>query len=103
MLEMGMPIDDIVFIDTSIEFPSMYEHIDKVEQYIKRSITRLKAEHSYEYLLLTSPPLGIKKKQEGKQGIGFPMGRTRWCTTELKTKVIKQYFKQFKILFNILV
>lgn len=56
MIELNMPIDDIIFVDTSIEFPAMYEHINKVEQYIGRKITRLKAEHDFEYLLLESPP-----------------------------------------------
>lgn len=56
MIELGMPIDDIIFVDTTIEFPAMYEHIDKVEKYIGRKITRLRAEHDFEYLLLSAPP-----------------------------------------------
>ena len=44
MLEKGLQIDDIVFTDTGVEFPEMYEHIEKVEQYINRKVTRLKAE-----------------------------------------------------------
>lgn len=34
MLEKEMQIDDIVFMDTGVEFPEMYEHIEKVETYI---------------------------------------------------------------------
>lgn len=52
MIELNMPIDEIIFCDTTVEFPEMYEHIDKVEKYIGRPITRLKQEHSYEYYLL---------------------------------------------------
>lgn len=100
MLELGMPIDDIIFVDTSIEFPKMYEHINKVEQYIGRKITRLKAEYDFEYYLLEAPPMGIKAKQRALEkncsGIGFPMGLTRWCTFTLKTNIVRKYFNQFR-------
>lgn len=52
MLEKGLQIDDIVFMDTGVEFPEMYEHIEKVEKYINHKVTRLKAEKSFEYMLL---------------------------------------------------
>ena len=58
MIELNMPIDDIIFVDTSIEFPAMYEHIDKVEKYIGRKRTRLKAEYDFEHYLLEAPPHG---------------------------------------------
>ena len=41
MIEEDMKIDDIIFCDTGIEFPSMYDHIEKVEKYIGRKITKL--------------------------------------------------------------
>lgn len=34
MLEKGMPVDDILFCDTGLEFPGLYAHLEKVEQYI---------------------------------------------------------------------
>lgn len=43
------PVDRILFCDTGLEFPQMYEHLTKLERYIGRPITRLKAEHSFEY------------------------------------------------------
>ncbi len=52
MIELSMPIDEIIFCDTTVEFPQMYDHVDKVEQYIGRPITRLCREHSWEYMLL---------------------------------------------------
>ena len=42
-----MPVDVILFCDTGLEFPQMYEHLDKVEQYTGRAITRLKPPHSF--------------------------------------------------------
>ena len=32
MLEEGMRVDVILFCDTGLEFPEMYDHIDKVEK-----------------------------------------------------------------------
>ena len=37
MIENNMLIDDIIFLDTTVEFPEMYEHISKVEKYIGRT------------------------------------------------------------------
>ncbi len=48
MIEHGMPIDCILFCDTGLEFPEMYKHIDRVEKYIGRPITRIKSPLSYE-------------------------------------------------------
>ena len=36
MLEKGMPVDEIIFCDTGMEFPAMYEHLQRVEQYTGR-------------------------------------------------------------------
>jgi len=41
MLERNEPIADIVFFDWGREFPQIYEHLEKLEQYIGREITRL--------------------------------------------------------------
>lgn len=37
-----MPIDCVLFCDTGIEFPQMYEHIDRVEKETGISPTRIK-------------------------------------------------------------
>ena len=39
MLQKNMPIDEIVFCDTGMEFPEMYDHIHAVECCINRPIT----------------------------------------------------------------
>ena len=68
MLEKGMPVDDVIFCDTGMEFPQMYEHIDKVEKYIGRKITRLKAEHSFEWYMFEKPR--TKGKWQDIRGYG---------------------------------
>lgn len=37
MLEKGMNIDYVLFCDTGMEFPEMYEHIKKVDKYISEN------------------------------------------------------------------
>jgi hypothetical protein len=52
LLELGYPVDYIVFSDTTLEFDEMYEYIDKLDAFFQRkygiSITRLKPRRSYE-------------------------------------------------------
>ena len=86
MLERSMPIDAIVFCDTGMEFPEMYDHIDRVEKAIGRQITRLKADVTFEYLMTEKPCV-----KTARLGYMWPGPRTRWCTTELK-KVPKDAF-----------
>ncbi len=38
LIEGKRPIDYIIFCDTGLEFPRMYEHINKLEKYIGRPI-----------------------------------------------------------------
>ena len=55
LLEENRPVDIILFCDTGLEFPDMYAHLDKLEKYIGRPITRIKAEHSFEYYFSEAP------------------------------------------------
>lgn len=91
MIENNMQIDDIIFLDTTVEFPEMYEHIDKVEKYINRKITRLKADKDFEYMLLHYEKK--KGKNKGQKGYSFPDFRNRWCTNYFKKSVIRKYIK----------
>ena len=38
LLEEKRPVDLILFCDTGLEFPQMYEHLDRLEAYIGRPI-----------------------------------------------------------------
>ena len=50
MLEKDIAVDDIIFCDTGVEFPALYQHVEEFERYIGRKITRLKWEGgSYEW------------------------------------------------------
>ena len=87
LLEEGRPVDDIVFCDTTAEFPQMYEHIAQVEKYIGRKITILRPEHDFEYMMLEY------EKKSGKKGYGWPNGRTRWCTGYFKKHRVNRYLR----------
>ncbi len=91
MLEKKMKVDEIIFCDTGMEFPQMYEHIKKVEKHIGRPITMLKAEKGFEYYMFDH------EKTKGLKGYGWPRMFMRWCTGELKTKLLKKYYEKQEI------
>jgi 3'-phosphoadenosine 5'-phosphosulfate sulfotransferase (PAPS reductase)/FAD synthetase len=91
MLEIGMRVDEIIFCDTGVEFPQMYEHVYKVERYIGRQITRLKAPNSFEFMLLDYE---IHARNGNiKRGYGFADMRNRWCTSYFKRDMIKRHLR----------
>ena len=92
MIEKEMQIDEIIFCDTTVEFPQMINHIDQVEDYIGRKITRLKAPFDFEYYL--AHHIKTKGKNKGKKGYGWAGPRQRWCTSTMKRDVIRKYLKQ---------
>jgi 3'-phosphoadenosine 5'-phosphosulfate sulfotransferase (PAPS reductase)/FAD synthetase len=94
LLEEGTRVDEIVFIDTGLEFKEMYKHLEDVEKYIGREITRLSAEHSFEYFAFEH--LKTKGKNQGTRGYGLPSFACRWCTRALKLNPKNKYLKQFE-------
>ena len=84
MLEKNMPVDIILFCDTGLEFPDMYKHLEKVEKYTGRKITKLKAPFSFEYYFLD---VIVKRKNAQEfiekygalhNGNSWPGPRQRW-------------------------
>ena len=88
-----MPIDEIVFCDTRLEFPAMYKHIDKVGRYIGKKITKIASRYSFEYYMFDK--MKIMGKNRGKRGYGWPGPKMRWCTGALKKDVVKLYLRQY--------
>lgn len=93
MLEEGWPVDLILFCDTGLEFDGMYHHIEKLEKYIGRPITRLKSEYSFEYLLLEHMPRRKNPELFGRKGYSWAGPRNRWCTAMLKQRIIDRYLR----------
>ncbi|MBA7692204.1 hypothetical protein ES703_100767 [subsurface metagenome] len=88
MLEKGEQIDNIVFFDWGMEFPQMYEHLEKLEDYIKRPITRLYPKHSWDYYMFDH--IHTRGKRKGEAGNGWGWGKSPWCTRE-KTNAFRSY------------
>lgn len=93
MLEENMPVDIILYCDTGMEFAGMYHHLERLEAYIGRPITRLKAPYSFEYLMLEHTPKRKNPALEGRKGFTWPGPCARWCTAMLKTRIVRKYLK----------
>ena len=93
MLEEGWPVDLIIFCDTGLEFDAMYRHIEKLEAYVGIPITRLKADHSFEYYFLEHRPKRKNPVLADKSGFSWAGPRNRWCTAVLKTRLVDRYIK----------
>lgn len=106
MLERDMTIDLVLSADTGMEFPEMYEHLAKVDEYLFRlrglHITTLRHPMGFEYLMFDEP----KQKQSAierrlkcglpTKGNGWPGIRVRWCTGQLKTHLISKEVNRLK-------
>ncbi len=94
MIRRGMRIDVVLNADTGMEFPAMYDHIDKVEEFLQRErgigITRIKSEKSFEWFM-------FEARRDGLPGYGWPNSTIRWCTGYLKDDVIEKYIKNFPL------
>ena len=95
MIRRGMPIDIVLNVDTGMEFPAMYEHIDKLERFLLAErgipITRLRAQRTFEELMLDAVRA---ESATGETGYGWPNALVRWCTGQLKTHLIQTYTSQ---------
>ena len=89
MIRRGMPIDTVLTVDTGMEFPAMYDHINQVEAHLLRergiSITRLTPKQGFEELMFYA----VRNKKA--PGYGWPGVSVRWCTGQLKVHLIHEY------------
>lgn len=106
MIERDMPIDYVFTADTGMEFPAMYEHLAKLDEYLFRErgihITTLRHSHGFEWMMFDAPP----KKQstverriadgQSPTGYGWPGSRARWCTGQLKTHLVHKEITRLK-------
>ena len=108
MIEKKMPIDLVIFCDTGLEFPEMYEHLDKLESETGIQITRLKAKHSFEHYFSQHH---INRKDykgfcdkfgTGYEGYGWPGPKQRWCTSRLKDTPREQFLSPLREKYNII-
>jgi 3'-phosphoadenosine 5'-phosphosulfate sulfotransferase (PAPS reductase)/FAD synthetase len=94
IIEFNIPFDEVIFVDTGIEFPDLYSHIDKVESATGINITRIKPDKSFEYYLFEYERKRLSKYSD-KKGLGLPGHKYRWCTQYLKLLPLKRYLKKY--------
>lgn len=89
MLEKSIAVDRVICVDTTKEFPQMYEHIQKVQAMIAPlEIEIVKIDFDYWFGDHTI----TRGKRKGEKGYGFPDFRIRWCTA-LKREAIQKVQK----------
>ena len=108
MLEENMPVDIILFCDTGLEFPELYEHMKKVERDTGRKITTVRSDDDFEYLFAEkyierkrntamSQKYGLQRK-----GYGWAGPKMRWCTEKLKTQPRERYLSKLCETYDII-
>ena len=108
MLEEGMAVDVILFCDTGLEFPQLYEHIRKVERDIGRGITIVKADEDFEYLFAHKKIVRKKKtllaERYGMERDGYSWAgpKMRWCTEKLKNQPRERYLRGLREKYNVI-
>lgn len=106
MIERGMPIDAVLTADTGMEFPEMYDHLRRLDDYLycQRGIhlTVLRHPKGFEYLMFEEPktkPSSVENRQRlgvPLYGNGWPGVKVRWCTGQLKTHLINREVNRLK-------
>ena len=89
MLEHDEQIDDIVFFDWGKEYPEMYEHLIKLENYIQMPIVRLYPPHSWDFY--HDDYVRVKGEWKGVKGYGDPQAGRAWCTAIKRWIISRQY------------
>ncbi len=100
MIERNMPIDMVLYADTGMEFPEMYDHIAKLDAYLYAQrgihITVLQHPQGFEWLMFARPV--NRSPDRAQNGYGWPLSRPgrRWCTGHLKTHLIRKEVNRLK-------
>ena len=109
MIELGMQIDKVLYCDTWMEFPAMYKHIEKIKKVVKDAgieFVTLKNPLSFKYLMLEHQPERRKSTQEklggNPKGYSWAGSRSRWCTSKLKTELLKKYKAEMDKKYNVI-
>lgn len=101
MIERGDRLDEVMFCDTTMEFPVMIRHVEKVKNVVEAAgikFTELRAPHDFEYYL-TTHEVGNRKPGDmlyGVPGYGWAGHGSRWCTSTLKRDIIDRYLRDIR-------
>lgn len=106
MIEKGLPIDCVLYANTTMEFPEMEAHIAKLDDFLFQErglhITTLQHPKGFEWLMFNVPiqqERAIARRIANGQpptGYGWPAMKIRWCTGQLKTHLISKEVSRLK-------
>ena len=105
MIERGDHLDEVMFCDTTMEFPAMYRHVEKVRRVIEEAgikFTRLEGPRSFEHLLLDYKPKKKDPKLAKHRGKSWPSPLVRWCTRDLKIDVIDKHLRGLRKKYTVI-
>lgn len=107
MIELNYHIDEVVFCDTTMEFPGMIRHVEKVKKVVEGAgikFATVKSEHNFEYFLAEVDVPNRRKDSNhyGVPGYGWPSHKIRWCTRHLKLDLIKKHFAELRKQYNVI-
>lgn len=108
MIELGEHIDEVITCDTYKEFPAMYRHLEKVKAVVESAgikFTTLRNEKSFDYMMLeyrAENPKGFFGKYQNLKGKSWATAKVRWCTKEMKIKVINRHLRELAQSYNII-
>ena len=84
LLENKMPLDKVVFVNTTKEHPELERQARKILSGIQCETREVRLQFDYYF----SDHILTKGKYKGQKGYGWPGARRRWCT-RLKINAIK--------------
>lgn len=107
MIERGDPLDEVMFCDTTMEFPGMLRHVEKVRKVIESAgikFTELRAPHDFEYYLTEYEVENRKPTSAfyGVPGYGWAGHMSRWCTKTLKVGIIERHLRELQEDFEVI-
>lgn len=107
MIERGDRLDEVIFCDTTMEFPAMIRHVAKVRKVIEAAgikFTELRAEHDFEYYLISVDVPNRKPTSAhfGTPGYGWSSFKIRWCTKYLKIEPINAYLSDLQERYDVI-
>lgn len=99
------PLHEVITCDTGMEFPTMYEHLDRLKRVFTDAgikFTCLKSEKTFEYWMFEYQPKKRNPELQHLKGKSWPTSRVRWCTSETKNRVIKAHLSDLKNRYTVI-
>lgn len=99
MIERGDHLDEVLFCDTTMEFPAMLRHVEKIKQVVEEAgikFVTLRSDLGFEHYLtaVDAPNRKPTSSFYGVPGYGWPNHKIRWCTKYLKTDLIARHLRE---------